>query len=296
MRHKEGQLTPDDVSEQIRGLTSEAYVAPDYLQLFQEVFGAQYETERKLRVKELYPLITKEEAARRIGQGLPVIDYSKLQFDEVEFDDLLKRMCCILTKDAADKNLAVERLLEAEKAGEVSLEDLTRTAITRDGECLEQICEKVGGDKEEVVFIATALVAPLLRVCARSLRPKVDLDQVLTDRCPICGGTPLMAKLRREDGKRILECSLCNTQWVFKRLRCPFCGNEDADTLGFFFVEEATYRVDKCDKCKRYIKTVDERKKPEGGLRALSVEDVATLYLDMLAAKEGYQSIREHKN
>jgi FdhE protein len=105
-----------------------------------------------------------------------------------------------------------------------------------------------------------------------------------------------MAKLRREDGKRILECSLCNTQWVFKRLRCPFCGNEDADTLGFFFVEEATYRVDKCDKCKRYIKTVDERKKPEGGLRALLVEDVATLYLDMLAAKEGYQSIREHKN
>jgi hypothetical protein len=41
---------------------------------------------------------------------------------------------------------------------------------------------------------------------------------------------------------------------------------------------------------------VDERKKPECGLRALSVEDVATLYLDMLAAKEGYQSIREHKN
>jgi len=296
MRHKEGQLTPDDVSEQIRGLMSEAYVAPDYLQLFQAVFGAQYETERKLRVKELCPLITKEEAARRIGQGLPVIDCSKLQFDEVEFDDLLERMCCILTKGAADKNLAVERLLEAEKAGEVSLEDLTLMVITRDGECLERICEKVGGGKEEVVFIATVLVAPLLRVCARSLRRKVDLDQVQTDRCPICGGTPLMAKLRREDGKRMLECSLCNTQWMFKRLRCPFCSNEDADTLGFFFVEEATYRVDKCDKCKRYIKTVDERKKPEGGLRALSVEDVATLYLDMLAAKEGYQGIGEHNN
>jgi len=296
MRHKEGQLTPDDVSEQIRGLMSEVYVAPDYLQLFQEVFGVQYETERKLRAKELYPLITKKEAAKRIGRGLPVIDCSKLQFDEVEFDDLLERMCCILTKKAGDKNLAVERLLEAEKAGEVSLEDLTRTAITRDGEYLEQLCQKVGGDKEEVIFIATALVAPLLRVCARALRGKVDLDQVLTDSCPICGGTPLMAKLRREDGKRILECSLCNTQWAFKRLRCPFCGNEDADTLGFFFVEEATYRVDKCERCQRYIKTVDERKKPEAGLRALSVEDVATLYLDILAAREGYQSIREHKN
>jgi len=289
-------LTPDDVSEQIRGLTSEAYVAPDYLQLFQELFEAQYETERKLRAKKLYPLITKKEAAKRIGRGLPVIDCSKLQFDEVEFDDLLERMCSILTKKAGDNNLAVERLLEAEKAGEVSLEDLTRTAITRDGKYLEQLCEKVGGDKEELIFIATALVAPLLRVCARAIRGKVDLDQVLTDSCPICGGTPLMAKLRREDGKRILECSLCRTQWAFKRLRCPFCGNEDADTLGFFFVEEATYRVDKCDRCQRYIKTVDERKKPEAGLRALSVEDVATLYLDMLAAREGYQSIREHKN
>jgi len=37
---------------------------------------------------------------------------------------------------------------------------------------------------------------------------------------------------------------------------------------------------------------VDERKKPEGELKALPVEDVVTLYLDILAAKEGYWSIR----
>jgi formate dehydrogenase maturation protein FdhE len=247
-------------------------------------------------VKELYPLITKDEAIRRIRQGLPVIDYTKLRFDEVEFNNLLERIQHILTKNAANKDLLVNRLSKAKKTGEVIPTDLVQTAITHNGKYLEHICKKAVGDKEEAVFVAIALVAPFLRVCARYLRGKIDLDQVLTDRCPICGSTPLMARLRREDGKRMLECSLCNTQWVFSRLRCPSCGNEDTDTLGFFFVKEATYRVDKCDKCKRYIKTVDERKKSESGTRALLIEDVATLYLDILAAKEGYQSISEYKN
>ena len=102
-----------------------------------------------------------------------------------------------------------------------------------------------------------------------------------------------MAKLRGSDGKRMLGCSLCNTEWAFSRLKCFSCGNEDQDSLGFFFTQkEDAYRIDKCDKCRSYIKTVDERKKAEDKLRPLLVEDVATLYLDMLAEKEGYHSIK----
>jgi FdhE protein len=71
------------------------------------------------------------------------------------------------------------------------------------------------------------------------------------------------------------------------RIKCPFCGNEEQKTLAYFTVEEdERYRVEVCDNCKRYIKTVDFRKTNE---RAdLEVEDIATIHLDMLANEEGY--------
>ena len=288
------ELTPRDINEQVRGLMSERYVAPDYLRLFQEVFEAQYQTETKLQAKVLYPLVTKEEADRRLGQGLPIIDPNKLQFDEKELGDLLQRICSILAEQARDRNSAAGRLLKAVESGQLSPSEMARKAVAYDGGYFEQLCEKLGEDKEELTFIAKALVAPFLRVCATFIRGKVNLDLALTRSCPICGGAPLMAELQREDGKRILECSLCNTRWMFERLRCPFCGSVDQNMLGFFFVEEGSaYRVDKCDICKRYIKTVDERKRAEDKQMVLAVEDAATLYLDMVAMKEGYQSIGE---
>ncbi len=287
-------LTPGDIEEQVRGLTSEKYVAQDYLRLFQAVFEAQYQTETKLQADDLYPPVTKEEADKRVGQGLPVIDPAKLRVGEGEIKDLLRQICATLAEQTGGENSESAWLLEAIESGRLNPSEMARKVLAYDRGYFEQLSEEMGKDKEGVIFIATALVAPFLRVCAASVRDKVDLDLALTKGCPVCGGAPLMAKLQREDGKRILECSLCNTQWVFERLKCPFCSNEEQNTLGFFFIEEeSAYRVYKCDKCKRYIKTVDERKITEGKLRALVVEDVATLYLDMAAVEEGYQSIRE---
>jgi hypothetical protein len=43
-----------------------------------------------------------------------------------------------------------------------------------------------------------------------------------------------------------------------------------------------------CDKCKRYIKCVDERKMELGKEINFAIEDMATLYLDALAKEKGY--------
>jgi len=70
-------------------------------------------------------------------------------------------------------------------------------------------------------------------------------------------------------------------------VKCPFCGNEEQQTLSYFTVEgDERYRVDVCDVCKHYIKTLDFRNAGEEAI--LDVEDVATLHLDMLAHEEGY--------
>jgi len=287
-------LTPEDVDRQIRDLMLESYVAPAYLQLFQEIFNAQYQTEKKLEAKNLYPAVDKRGADKRREQGLPILDPDKLRFDENELGDLLQKLYSILLNYAADKSIVPNRLLEAKESGELSLCELVRAIMANNKEYLRCVSEKTGEGEEEIIFFARAIASPFLNACARDINQKIDMDLIQANNCPICGGKPAMAKLRQKDGKRVLECSFCNTQWEFKRLRCPFCGNEDHNTLGFFFLEEqSAYRIDKCDKCKRYIKTVDEQKKAEDKLKALTIEDVATLYLDILAQKEGYQSIKK---
>ena len=72
------------------------------------------------------------------------------------------------------------------------------------------------------------------------------------------------------------------------RLKCPSCGNDDHETLKYFYTESegTANRIDVCDKCKRYIKTVDTRE--ISGEIIPIVEDMGTLYLDVLAQKEGY--------
>ncbi|MFH1025819.1 MAG: formate dehydrogenase accessory protein FdhE, partial [Nitrospirota bacterium] len=105
--------------------------------------------------------------------------------------------------------------------------------------------------------------------------------------CPICGSEPSIAEFK-EEGARFLVCSSCNFEWRFNRLKCPFCENDNHEKLRYFYTEKEgkAYRIDVCEKCKRYIKTID--------VAALDVdfipllEDIGTLHLDIVAQKEGY--------
>ncbi len=54
-------LTPQDVNEQVEGLMGEKNIAPEYLRLFCELFAAEYKTEQKLRLKDLYPPLSRAE-------------------------------------------------------------------------------------------------------------------------------------------------------------------------------------------------------------------------------------------
>jgi len=106
--------------------------------------------------------------------------------------------------------------------------------------------------------------------------------------CPICGKEPKIGEIREEeDGKRYLFCHQCGFKWYFQRIKCPFCGNDEQHSLAYFEVEgEERYRVDVCNKCRRYVKTVELPKSSEEP--NMDIEDIATLHLDMIAYDEGY--------
>ncbi|MEK6679769.1 MAG: formate dehydrogenase accessory protein FdhE [Nitrospirota bacterium] len=109
--------------------------------------------------------------------------------------------------------------------------------------------------------------------------------------CPVCGSLPSIGILGgdRECGMSLV-CSLCETQWDFKRLYCPFCGNDNHEWLGYLVTEgDEGYRINYCNKCKLYLKVVDIRKK--GNVYSYPVEDILTLPLDILAQEKGYKRI-----
>jgi formate dehydrogenase accessory protein FdhE len=110
--------------------------------------------------------------------------------------------------------------------------------------------------------------------------------------CPFCGGKPLVGVLRPEgDGaKRFLICALCSTEWAFRRILCPSCGEEAVDKLAVYTAAEFNHvRVEGCDTCQHYIKTVDLTK---NGLAVPVVDELATIPLNLWAQEHGYVKLR----
>ncbi|MFI5107105.1 MAG: formate dehydrogenase accessory protein FdhE, partial [Terriglobales bacterium] len=109
----------------------------------------------------------------------------------------------------------------------------------------------------EYEFFAQALLQPFAEYLAERTSASTEASPPL---CPFCGSKPQLAVLRPEgDGaKRFLMCSLCGTEWFFRRVLCPNCAEENKDHLPVFMAQEFDYvRVDACDTCHTYIKSID---------------------------------------
>jgi len=97
-----------------------------------------------------------------------------------------------------------------------------------------------------------------------------------------------MASLAKQSGQRKLLCSRCDTEWVYKRLGCPFCGNDEPKELAFFPSDDNVYRLAVCERCHRYLKTIDLRETATE--RPLAAERVLTAGMDVTAQSTGYRA------
>jgi FdhE protein len=109
--------------------------------------------------------------------------------------------------------------------------------------------------------------------------------------CPVCSAKPQVAVLRPEGdgGKRFLVCSFCSNEWEFRRILCPLCGEMDYQKLPRYSTQTpAAMRVEACDSCHSYLKSVDMT---IDGHAVPLVDEVATAPLDVWAIDHGYQKI-----
>jgi len=134
-------------------------------------------------------------------------------------------------------------------------------------------------------FFGRALVQPYSEYLASRGAPDTLAS---TGTCPFCGAKPVTAVLRGEGdgGKRSLICSLCATEWQFRRIKCPNCAEEDREKLPIFLVEDPDYiRIEACDACQTYIKCVDVTK---NGKAIPAVDELAAVSLAVWAHEKGY--------
>jgi len=185
----------------------------------------------------------------------------------------------------------LHRLVDRAQAEPERLQALAAAAAFQpDVAALESLAREWGVLVDALLFVGRSMAAPCV---AESVRARAGGDGAYpvaaANRCPACASTPSVATLRRADGRRIMTCGLCGTGWDAKRLACACCGTEDQSLLGVLRLSDGDARwLETCDQCRGYIKTVDERRIPEGEAVLAVVEESATLHLDLLAEREGY--------
>jgi FdhE protein len=164
-----------------------------------------------------------------------------------------------------------------QEAGETRWHDLLKNTL-------------IAGEQSDTpeAFFARACLQPI----AENLQSHLPADpNYAQNTCPACGGLPQAAVLRPEGdgGRRWLLCSFCLGDWLFRRVLCPWCGEDDKEKLPRYSADECAYvRVEGCDTCNRYLKVVDLT---IDGRAVPLVDEVALAVLDLWAVEHGYTKI-----
>ena len=255
----------------------------EILEFYQKVKEAQAQAKASLIID---PITLKKEWKELLSkEGFSLIQKEDFPLD-VEASAKLFQTLCKIGKDA-NPHMAeqVEKIEEALNNKKIDLKNLLKEGGKE--QRVEQVANELGLDKKVFSFLIESSIKPSIEAGREQLRSELDPETWLKGYCPVCGSLPSLSLLKEEVGKRYLLCSYCGYQWRIDRLFCPYCNNQEQGSLQYFYGErEEAYRIDLCDKCHQYIKTIDYRNLEESDP---FLEDIATLHLDLLASQKGYK-------
>lgn len=265
-----------------------AYEHPEYrdiLSLFVSLFAHIEGKERSTGISFTLP---GPKGRERIGAGLPLLAPESLSVDRKKAAAFLSGILDVM-RDASRDPAAIEELnrIGGALAGNaLEVERLFDACLRRERKALEETAAAISVRAPLLTFVLEIPVKTALSLAAESVDPQ-DVAEWNRSECPVCGSRAGMEELAGEEGKRYLCCSACFFRWPFPHPKCPYCGNRDPETLSRLVAGDGPTQVSVCRKCSRYIKTRDSRK---GNADVpLEAEDLATLHLDLFAAKEGFE-------
>jgi formate dehydrogenase accessory protein FdhE len=236
------------------------------------------------RVAEAQETLYCELVSRKDNSGHRYLEDNFRQ--ELDFPFLLPRLqrFLLLVEESAPAALAHSARDIRSKNGDHSKEMLTRFWVG--GSFSEEDLDPVGS------LLSWAFLQPYAEYLAD--QRKAETMDGTPSTCPLCGSNPIVGVLRREgDGARkSLVCMLCAHEWAFRRVYCASCGEEREPQMAFYSAPEIPHvRVDVCDTCHTYLKSVDLTKM---GLAVPVVDELATIPLDLWARQHGYHKLQSN--
>jgi formate dehydrogenase accessory protein FdhE len=145
------------------------------------------------------------------------------------------------------------------------------------------------------VFLARAATTPVLEALPDLSQGENPLQPPQERFCPACGGPPQVSVFVDSGealvtGQRRLVCARCANEWVYPRMTCVACGETESSKLVVLADPEQLphLRIDACERCKRYIVSVDARLE---GHAVPVVDEIAAIPLDIAAAERGFTKV-----
>jgi FdhE protein len=136
------------------------------------------------------------------------------------------------------------------------------------------------------------VILTLLQPFARNLAAYAQMNRPVAPRCPFCFCKPQLGVLRPEGegGKRYLLCSLCGTEWEYRRVICPNCEELDKEKLPIYKSGKVPHiQLAACDTCHTYLKCIDLG---IDGHAIPEVDDVASLPMSLWMVENGFQPLQ----
>lgn len=282
------------LSNTLKRLEQKEYLPKDLISLLGQTAAIQLNAQQEISIK--LPDLEIPFLTQHIAKGGSVLTPETLPLDYSHISNLFSQLLGHITDqpDGLPDAMVKAALLigKALKHDEIDLFRAVHECLTGTGPIMEYWAEQTCQAPAALNFLVRASLEPSLTATVTALAEWLaghSLEETIrqTGSCPICGSLPYMVELRDKEGFRFAVCSLCRHEYRIRRLACPVCDNSDTEKLKFFTVpEEPGFRVDACDCCKFYIKTIDFRAMDRKSFPSLN--DLESLALDFLAAEQGY--------
>jgi FdhE protein len=248
------------------------------LDFFEPIFKARKRYAEALAAFPDIQIIDDPVYQMRHHEGFPILTKNDIPLDAPIITDYFLKLAKIIKDQAPDKSKMLDDIIQ--RNGKFRFE----TLIGHDFNKAPTIADNVMID-----FLIDETLGPVLEIYSEKLKHHIKHDAWSETFCPVCGKKPVFALIKADDGKRILVCSTCSFEWEFKRIQCTHCGNEDQKLLSYLVVEhEDMYRIETCDACRRYLKTIDLKNATHEIV--YDIESIITLHLDIIAGNHGYSN------
>jgi len=234
-------------------------------------------------------LILPDQVHKKMATGMPLLHDVELEIDDKALQELMLLLVAALESTGENNRHQYCRIRQALEANRFNTSTLLPYVTANEKDAFRAATSSLELEPDLLWALMQNVLKPAWRTWCRQLTCLVDVTtQWNKGFCFVCGAGAILGELQENNLVKHLRCGQCGADWPFRRLQCLYCGNEDHHTLGFLHAEpeQEKMRVEVCEKCRGYLKTIVSfaPAPPE----MLAVSDLATLHLDYIAQERGY--------